>query len=262
MNAKHTSDTVTLSVRIPAELRTKLQRAAALRGRSAAKVVAQLIDEQLTADFGIHMRLTLAQTKAAACDGQIENIMQTILHATAPDAARDPADQLAELHTRFLALHTRKVRDQQSLASLLAARANPSLPALHVPTDPFRQLDPSAGTDATRTQLDKPERRWINLWTVISPSPKGTRTRLANALGWSRSQISQLLSDPNAPGHRRISDLTARKLERALGLDKGKLDEIEPKLSTVAIQQAAIDLGAAARGKFAASARPVGSGKD
>lgn len=262
MSAKQTPDTVTLSVRVPAELRAKLKKAAGLGGRSSAKEVARLIDEQLTADFDIHGQLTLAHAKAAACEGQLDRIMQMVLHSTAPDAARDPADQLAELHTRFLTLHARKVQHQRALESQLAIRANPPLPAARLSNDPFAQLDSTLGADATRTQLAIAERRWVNLRAFIRSSPKGTKTHLAYALGWSRSQISQLLSDPNAPGHRRISDSTARKLEQALGSDKGKLDEIEPKLSMVKIQQALMDLGAVTRKKPAVPARLVGNAKE
>ena len=262
MNAKLKSSMVTLSVRIPAELRAKLKRGAGLKGRSAAKEVAWLIDEQLSADAGMHTQLTLAQAKAAACEAYLNSIMQLVLHATAPGTALDPVEQLAKLHTRFQALHARKVQDQQALESQLRERANRPLTATQVLNNPFRQLDSTVDNEATRTQLDIPERRWVNLRSIIHSSPKGTKTLLANALGWDRSQISQLISAPSARGHRKISDLAARKLEQALGLDKGKLDEIETSLSIVKIQQASIDLGAMIRPKLAAPVRRVKPVKD
>ena len=105
-------------------------------------------------------------------------------------------------------------------------------------TNTYKDLVPGERVSLDK-QLGPFERRRNHLLQIFSKSPRGSKTRLCQLLGWKRSsQLSQLLSLPTSHGHRTISDITAHRIEDALNLQRGVLDKLESITDGVMLSRA------------------------
>lgn len=230
-----------LSVRIPAELREKLAKAARIKGSSISNEVARLIDLQLHAELPIYMQSELSAMRASAYRNQLESLETLILKMARPTSTQDATARLASLSRSVKELRTRRVDLQKQLEADVKGRV-----ALQAVAQPASVGGPFGGLDRSivvkDTQLKPAVRRWANLRSELAGRPRGIKKRLAQELGWTPSQISQLLSRPNDRNHRNITPPIARKLERVLGLETGALDRINQKLSLPELIEAALNL--------------------
>ncbi len=234
-----------LSVRIPAELKAKLDQAARIRGNSTAKEMARLLEDQLLADVPIYLQFESLKIRMSIYQNQLACIEGLVLNATNPKVTRSSAGRLSELRKIILHMRADRSSAQRQREAGGGARAEErAAAATPVVNGPFKWLSNSGASNARQTQLKLSDRRWINLHNAIAGRARGTKKQLALELGWGSSQISQLLSSPNDRNHRTISTKIARKLEHALGLEMGALDSIEPRLGVTESQQTMLDFDA------------------
>jgi transcriptional regulator with XRE-family HTH domain len=228
-----------LFVRIPDELKTRLARSAYTRGTSLAEEVTRLLSEQLADDRTASMKSAQLNVQLQLHRTGEKLFEKMILSLDGTRGADALAAQVAQAQAALLERIERQELTRREIEVTLqerreeAARAQTEVPRR---ARPFDGLLHDEGAAMPVNEVPRPERRLWALRAVLSRQPRGTKKRLADALNWTPAQISQLLSNSHAPGHRRISDETARKLETALGIEPSTLDELDKSQSATLIQ--------------------------
>ncbi|WP_186038717.1 toxin-antitoxin system HicB family antitoxin [Burkholderia gladioli] len=232
-----------LSVRIRPSLHARLSTAAQLRGVSLTTLVERLIEENLFEDVTAQRKLQNLQATAHAQKFQLEMLETLVLNATEPGES-DAASLLTSIRDLILRCREVRVSSQEKIEEWRHAHAQmlASSPPRQRHASPFDGLGAANEARVDLSQLPLPERRRQHLRQALNGSPKGTRARLAYALGVSASYFSQMLSGPKNPGGRSINDEKARMLEVELGLPNLALDAIEPQSDIVSIQKAVLEL--------------------
>lgn len=245
-----------LSVRICPDLHARLKKAAQQRGVSITTLVERLIEENLLEDLTAQMKFDSLQAMAHAQKSQLEMFETLVLTASEPGNEKGAVSLMTGLRDTILRNREARVLTQREIEARREAHAQ----MLASPPPRKRNASPFDGLGNTETacvdlsQLPLPEQRRLRLRAALGRSPKGTRTRLAGALGVSASYFSQMLSSPSNPGARPINNERARRLEVELGLPERAL-EAEPQAAIVGIQKALLDLGSVLREVKPPSAR-------
>ncbi|MEZ2352125.1 hypothetical protein [Caballeronia sp. RCC_10] len=233
-----------LSVRICPDLHARLKRAAHQRGVSITTVVEGLIEENLLEDVTAQLKFDSLQAMAHAQKGELQMLESVVLAATEPGNKKDSASLLIRLRDTIQRNRQARTRTQKEIKASREAHAQmrDSPPPRKRDASVFDGLGAADTAGVELSQLPLPERRRLRLRAALGRCPKGTRTRLAAALGVSPSFFSQMLSSPSSPGARPVNEKRARSLEVELGLPERALDAIEPQAAIVDIQRALLDL--------------------
>lgn len=84
--------------------------------------------------------------------------------------------------------------------------------------------DPQVEGDLYGSGMDLYEARRQQLHQVLASARfNGSQKELAEAAGISPKYLSRMLNEPGAPGHKRIGDDLAQRIEANLGLDAGAI---------------------------------------
>lgn len=236
-----------LSVRIRPDLHARLKKAAQWRGVSVTSVVESLIEENLLEDVTMQMKFDSLQAMVGAQKSQLKALEIQVMVATEPGKGKGAASVLTGLRAMILRNREARGRLEKEIEARREARAQRL--ALPPPrkhrTSPFDGLGTADTERVAPSQLPLPERRRLRLCKVLGQSPKGTRTRLARALGVSASYFSQMLLSPSNPSARTINDKRARRLETELGLPDQALDVVERQAAIVDLHKAFLELESA-----------------
>ncbi len=218
-----------LFVRIPDELKRRLDSSAAARGTSLAEDVTRLLNEQLARDLPSHMKTLRLQTdlhmetfRANALEGFISTLDARGSPKRLAGQVFRMQEVLAKRRTktfleRLLAEVKRQGADVQPLQAVPEKRR----------ASPFDALLPEEVRVLPTHGISKYERRLWTLKSILSKRPQVVKAELAAAIGKAPAYVSQLLSSPDAKGHRKIRDEVARNIEEFLGLEKFTLDQTE-----------------------------------
>ena len=243
MDAKKKNPRVMLAVRVPPELRAKLAQVARSRGSSITHELVELLNTQLPPDLSVLYQLDSLKREVTMYKTLLNSYEALLLRALNPTAIQDRPELLAQLYVEVVRARAMRAKSQRVIETRLRARAQEvKMAKVKKVSRPFDGLDKPNHTEDS--QLSLFERRWANLRDVIEVGGRGAKKQLALALGWTPSQLSQLLSSPARKGHRTISDEVARKLERTLGLPVRELDKIEPKPDVVSLRKSFLSLDA------------------
>lgn len=227
MSGKAKEQTATLFVRIPVALKERIRRSARARHVTMTEEAARVLKAQLDLDPTLPERVEL---QCAKVDQRIRKFQEgyiALLEGWLADAASasDPDEavtRLRESHGRMqekrLAFQAQREQAEQERKDAL------ELERLAQINLAVRQLVPQKHSEDSPTKEDL---RRVNLRKILDKktSPAGTKTKLAKDLGWSQSQVSQLLSEPTAKGHRPITDSVAPKIESSLTLEAKALEK-------------------------------------
>lgn len=215
-----------------------------MRGVSITTVVERLIEENLLEGVTAQMKFDNLQALAHARKGQLEMFETLVLAATEPGREKGAASLRTRLRDMILRNREARVRTQEEIEARRKEHAlmPASPPRGKRSASPFDGLGSADMARVDLSQLPLRERRRLHLEAALGRSPKGTRTRLAGALGVSASYFSQMLSSSSNPGARPIDEKRARRLEVELGLPERALDAVEPQAAIVDIQKALLDL--------------------
>lgn len=237
MNAKQDPGLGSLFVRLPVGLKRRLKGSAHAHRSSMSREAVRLLDAQLQSDIPAYLKLQSIEGELSACRSHLRLLEEYILSFTAAGDPVEGGNQLQRLRDDILKRRKERLRQQRESQKRHKEHALQDQ-ANRATAQVFGALLNSKEAASHQGQLDEPERRRVNLLNEISSRGRGTKKRIAEALGWSPSQVSQLLSHPDAKGHRRVSDAIARQIESELRLAKGALDRLEQSAFMVDLQRA------------------------
>ena len=189
--------------------------------------VARILEEGIAASFPLDMKQRRDAIDATMYKGQFRALESWVLRTINKKDEPDVGEAL-----RFLQDGVVKLQQQrQQAAENMETERQERQTRLEESTGPglgvFAALD-SGYAKSTPGRLSKVEWRRRNLRQALAVIGHGAQSRLAESMKCSRGYVSQLLADPGDKKHRNITTSTARKIEVALQLEKGTLDEVPP----------------------------------
>lgn len=215
-----------LYVRIPAELKERLRRSAAGRGTSMGEEVARVLSEQLERDVSASMRHRHLKLQHEILQSQTKAVGSFVEHLVVSQDLKVARAQFEQLLRMCMSVFRR--RSAKELAEELQRQREITAP-VSKPEPIDKTLEAACGVTGHAPKLPQfpvEERRRRKLNAVLMGSPRGTKKRVTDALGWQPARLSQMLSAPSAIGHRVITGEVARKLEGVLKLEERVLDRI------------------------------------
>lgn len=245
MNAKQIN--VPLFVRIPRALVQRLKRSASIKNTSMSVEVARILDEGIHASLPLELKHQANAIWMKLYKSQFE-ILETVILDTAShiqDGA-GAADALLSLGNTIRAMRNQRQQAAQGFQREQENRQASLAESTHQSAGVFAVIQPDYATRAPE-RLGKDEWRRRNLIEELESRGYGAQARLAVSFGCTRGYISQLVAEPGSKGHRSITKEAARKIEVALELDDGVLDNMPPASDVEKILHAAGELDKVAR---------------
>lgn len=184
-----------------------------------------MLREQLARKATDQVRLTQLQVQLSLVEGQLRTLENNVLSLT---KGRSPG--ILKLLQNGINRTRAARREAQEKVARRAEQARKKAEAAsrraNQPANPFYGLLNPTVQDVKDllAQLEPAERRRLNLLLHLKGRPRGTKSALADALGWQRARISHALLPPTSKAYRSISTDTARRIEVALRLKPGALD--------------------------------------
>lgn len=239
MSAKQSSEIACLFVRIPTALKKRVSNSARAHHVSMSQEVERLLGEQLKLDLPAYLKHQAVETELTFCNANLRALEGFLVSFVLSSDLKEVESQISYLRNYILKSRADRQKNKRKLERELKQRRKEHEAALGN-AERHSVLDVLINPEKVASrlgQLPETERRRVNLLLELSDRPRGTRKRIANALGWKQSQLSQLLSHPTATGHRRMNGSIARKVEAELGLEKRALDRPEQSALNITVQK-------------------------
>lgn len=243
MNAKQQSGQASLFLRVPTKVKQHFERAAEANGRSLNAELNETLAEKSNERPFDKYELTRLNLQVQHLQGDLRFWEQALFATTNQDA---------DLHLAALRSEFRRRQTERAQALERAAEAHErnrqeverESEWLSVEQPAFRGLGVPMPTWVQEAVAGLPvvEKRRLNLMAQLEARPRGTRSALADALGWGRPRISHLLAPNTSKAFRPMSADIARRIEESLKLPKGSLDRLDLSVREVHLRSVALEL--------------------
>ncbi|MNM67882.1 hypothetical protein D3C81_794260 [compost metagenome] len=218
---------VPLFVRIPRALVQRLKRSASSKNTSMSVEVTRVLEEGIHTSLPLELKHQANAIWAKLYKMQFDALETLILDIVANKDGAEAADALLSLGNTIQTMRNQRQQDAKDLQRELKGRQASLKESTQRSLGVFDALQLDCATRAPE-RLAKDEWRRQNLVKALEARGYGAQARLAVSFGCTRGYISQLLAEPGSKGHRSITKETARKIEAALDLDDGAIDNVPP----------------------------------